>query len=63
MLRAESWCRLTQEKHVFIYTLYGIRRLRLSHEAAQRYSLRAESRRQATWITGPTGITVSLDTD
>jgi hypothetical protein len=35
----------------------------VSHEAAQRYSLRAESRRQATWITGPTGVTVSLDTD
>ncbi len=35
----------------------------MGHEAAQRYSLRAKSRRQATWITGPTGVTVSLDTD
>jgi hypothetical protein len=65
-----------QEKHVFIYTLHGIRRLKrlwasgkepeltvVSHEAAQRYGLRADSRRQATWITGPTGVTVSLDTD
>jgi hypothetical protein len=64
-----------QEKHVFIYTKHGIRRLRrlwtrgeepehtvVSQEAAQRYGLRAESRRQATWITGPTGV-VSLDTD
>jgi hypothetical protein len=53
-----------QEKHVFIYTLHGIRRLKrlqtsggkpehtvVSHEAAQRYGLRADSRRQATWIT------------
>jgi hypothetical protein len=65
-----------REKHVFIYTLHGIRRLKrlwksgeepehtvVSHEAAQRYGLRADSRRQATWITGPTGVTVSLDTD
>jgi hypothetical protein len=65
-----------QEKHVFIYTLHRIRRLRrlwtsgkepehtvVSHEAAQRYGLRAESRRQAAWITGPTGVTVSLDMD
>ncbi len=57
-----------QEKHVFIYTLHGIRRLKhlwtngegpehtvVSHEAAQRYSLRADSRRQATWITGRLG--------
>jgi hypothetical protein len=35
----------------------------VSQEAAQRYGLRAESRRQATWITGPTGVTVGLDTD
>ncbi len=59
---------------VSIYTLHRIRRLRrlwtsgkepehtvLSHEAAQRYGLRAESRRQAAWITGPTGVTVSID--
>ncbi len=65
-----------QEKHVFIYMPHGVRRLRrlwtrqeepehtvVSQEAAQRYGLRAESRRQATWITGPTGVTVSLDTD
>jgi hypothetical protein len=65
-----------QEKHVFIYTLHGISRLKclwmsgrepehtvVSHEAAKRHSLRATSRRQATWITGPTGVTVSLDTD
>ncbi len=49
----------SQEKHVFIYTLHGIRRLKclwmsggepehtvVSHEAAQRYSLRVDSRRQ-----------------
>jgi hypothetical protein len=66
----------SQEKHVFIYTLHGIRRLKrlwtsgeepehivVSHEAARRYGLKADSRRQATWITGPTGVTVSLDTD
>jgi hypothetical protein len=65
-----------QGKHVFINTPHGIRCLRrlwvrgeepehtvVSQEAAQRYSLRAESRQQATWITGPTGVTVSLDTD
>jgi hypothetical protein len=65
-----------QERHVFIYTLHGIRRLKclwmsgrepehtvVSHEAAQRYSLRVDSRRQATSITGPTGVTVGPDTD
>ncbi len=65
-----------QEKHVFIYTLHGIRRLRclwmssrepehtvVSHEAAKRYSLRVNSRRQATRTTGPTGVAVGLDTD
>ncbi len=65
-----------QEEHVFIYTPHGIRRLRrlwtcgeepehtvVSQEAAQRYGLRAESRRQATLITGPTGVTVGLDMD
>ncbi len=65
-----------QERHVFIYTLHGIRRLKclwmsgrepehtvVSHEAAKRYSLRVNSRRQATWVTGPTGVTVGLDTD
>jgi hypothetical protein len=65
-----------QERHAFIYTLHGIRRLKcfwmsgrepehtvVSHEAAQRYSLRIDSRQQATWITGPTGVTVGLDTD
>jgi len=35
----------------------------VSHEAAKRYSLRVDSRRQATRITGPTGVTVGLDTD
>jgi hypothetical protein len=47
----------TQERYVFIYTLHGIRRLKrlrpsgeepehtvVSHEAAQRYGLRADSR-------------------
>jgi hypothetical protein len=65
-----------QEMHVFIYTPHGIRCLRrlwtygkepehtvVSLEAAQRYSLRAESRGQVTWITGPTRVTVGLDTD
>jgi hypothetical protein len=65
-----------QEKHVFIYTLHGIRRLKclwangrelehtvVSHEAAKRYSLRVDSRKLATRITGPTGVTVGLDTD
>jgi hypothetical protein len=65
-----------QEKHVFIYTPHGIRLLKclwtrgkepdhtvVSQEAAQRYGLRAESRRQATWIMGPTGVTVGLDKD
>jgi hypothetical protein len=64
------------EKHVFVFLLHGIRRLKclwmsggepehtvVSHEAAQRYGLRADSRRQATWITGPTGVTVGLDMD
>jgi hypothetical protein len=65
-----------QERHVFIYTLHVIRCLKclwmsggvpehtvVSHEAAQRYSLRVNSRRQATWITGPTGVTVGINTD
>ncbi len=65
-----------QEKHVFIYTLHGIRRLKclwangrepehtvVSHEAAKRYSLRVDSRKRATRITGPTWVTVGLDTD
>jgi hypothetical protein len=62
-----------QGKHVFIYTPDGIRRLWtlggeqeytvVSQEAAQRYGLREESRRQATWIVGLTGVTVGLDTD
>jgi hypothetical protein len=65
-----------QERHIFIYTLHGIRRLKclwtsgrepehtvVSHEAAKRYSLRVDSRKRATRITGPTGVTVSLDTD
>jgi hypothetical protein len=65
-----------QGKHVFINTPHRIRCLRslwtrrkepehtvVSQEAAQRYSMRAESRRQATWITGPTGVTVGIDTD
>jgi hypothetical protein len=50
-----------QEKHIFIYMSHGIRRLRclwtrgeepehtvVSQEAAQRYGLKAESRRQGT---------------
>jgi hypothetical protein len=65
-----------QERHIFIYTLHGIRRLKclwtngrepeytvVSHEAAKRYSLRVDSRKRATRITGPTGVTVGLDTD
>jgi hypothetical protein len=65
-----------QGKHVFINTPHGIRSLRrlwvrgeepehtvVSKEVAQRYSMRADSRRQATWITGPTGVTVGIDTD
>jgi hypothetical protein len=65
-----------QERHVFICTPHGIRCLRslwtrgkepehtvVSQEAAQRYSMRAESRRQATWITGPMGVMVGIDTD
>ncbi len=65
-----------QKKHVFIYTPHGIRCLKrlwtrckepehtvVSQEAAQRYGLRTESRRQTTWITGPTGMMVGLDTD
>jgi hypothetical protein len=35
----------------------------VSQEVAQRYSMRAESRRQATWITGPTGVKVGIDMD
>jgi hypothetical protein len=62
-----------QGRHVFIYTPDGNRHLRthggeqehtvVSREAAQRYRLREESRQQATWITGPKGVTVGLDTD
>jgi hypothetical protein len=65
-----------QGKHVFINTPHGIRSLRrlwvrseepehtvVSKEVAQRYSMRADSRGQATWITGPTGVTVGIDTD
>jgi hypothetical protein len=57
-----------QGKHVFINTPHGIRCLRrlwvrgeepehtvVSQEVAHRYSMRAESRRQVTRITGPTG--------
>jgi hypothetical protein len=35
----------------------------VSKEVAKRYSMRADGRRQATWITGPTGVTVGIDTD
>ncbi len=65
-----------QGKHVFINTPLGIRSLRrlwlrgeepehtvVSKEVAQTYSMRADGRRQATWITGPTGVMVSIDTD
>jgi hypothetical protein len=65
-----------QGKHVFINTPHGIRSLRrlwvrgeepehtvVSKEVAQRYSMRADGRRQATWIMGPTGVTVGIDTD
>jgi hypothetical protein len=65
-----------QEKHVFINTPHGIRSLRrlwvpgeepehtvVSREVAQSYSMRANGRRQATWIIGPTGVTVGIDTD
>jgi hypothetical protein len=57
-------------------TSHGIRRLKclwtcgeepehtvVSQEADQTYGLRAESRRQAAWIKGPTGITVGLGAD
>ncbi len=65
-----------QGKHVFINRPHGIRSLRrlwvrgeepehtvVSKEVAQRYSMRADGRRQATWITGPTGVTVGIDRD
>jgi hypothetical protein len=65
-----------QGKHVFINTPHRIRSLRrlwvrgeepehtvVSKEMAQRYSMRADSRRQTTWIMGPTGVTVGIDTD
>jgi hypothetical protein len=65
-----------QGKHVFINTPHGIRSLRrlwlrgeepehtvVSKEVAQTYSMKADSRRQATWITGPTGVTAGIDTD
>ncbi len=35
----------------------------MSFEAAKRYSLRVGSRKRATRITGPTGVTVDLDTN
>jgi hypothetical protein len=35
----------------------------VSFEAAKRYSLRVGSRKRATRITGPTGVTVDLDTN
>jgi hypothetical protein len=65
-----------QGKHVFINTPHGIRSLRrlwvpgeepehtvVSKEVAQSYSMRANGRRQATWIMGPRGVTVGIDTD
>jgi hypothetical protein len=65
-----------QGRHVFINTPHGIRSLRrlwvrgeepehtiVSKEVAQRYSMRADGRRQVTWIRGPTGVTVGIDTD
>jgi hypothetical protein len=65
-----------QGKHVFINTPHRIRSLKrlwlrgeepehtvVSKEVAQTYSMRAEGRRQATWITGPSGVTVGIDTD
>jgi hypothetical protein len=65
-----------QGEHVFINTPHGIRSLRrlwlhgeepehtvVSKEVAQTYSMKADSRRQATWIIGPTGVTAYLDTD
>ncbi len=65
-----------QGRHVFINTPHGIKSLRrlwmrgeepehtvVSKEVAQRYSMRVDGRRQATWITGPTGVTVGIDTD
>ncbi len=65
-----------QGKHVFINTPHGIRSLKrlwlrgeepehtvVSKEVAQTYSMRADGRWQATWITGPTGVTVGIDTD
>jgi hypothetical protein len=65
-----------QGKHVFINTQHGIRGLKrlwlrgkepehtvVSKEVAQTYSMRTDGRRQATWITGPTGVTVGIDTD
>ena len=63
-------------KHVFINMPHGIRSLKrlwlrgeepehtvVSKEVAQTYSMRADGRRQATWIMGPTGMTVGVDTD
>ena len=65
-----------QGEHVFINTPHGIRSLRrlwlrgeepehtvVSKEVAQTYSMKADSRRQATWIIGPTGVAAYLDTD
>jgi hypothetical protein len=65
-----------QGKHVFINTPHGIRSLRrlwvrgeepkhtvVSKGVAQTYGMRADSRQQTTWITGPTGVTVGIDTD
>ncbi len=65
-----------QGRHVFINTPHGIRSLRrlwvrgeepehtiVSKEVAQRYSMRADGRQQATWIMGPAGVTVAIDAD
>jgi hypothetical protein len=65
-----------QGEHVFINTPHRIRSLRrlwlrgeepehtvVSKEVAQTYSMKADSRRQATWIIGPTGVTAYIDTD
>jgi hypothetical protein len=62
--------------HIFIDTPHGIRRLKclwasgeeqehtvVSFEAAKRCSLRAGSGKRAVRVTGPTGVTVGLDTN
>ncbi len=61
--------------HIFIETLYGIRRLKclwasgkdqehtvVSFEAAERYSLKVNSRDREVRVMRPTGATVGLDT-